>query len=462
MKQRKLPCPSRLATILMAIFVCSCADPYPFLYETNPAVSDLVKANEPQYPDVTFAVLSDPHYFSPDLLVEPSSAFEDYLDADRKMLKEGPEILDAAIEEIVANPDVDFILIAGDLTKDGEEESHLGFAERIQELVAAGKGVYVVPGNHDIKNGKSMRYDGDSAIRTANITPERFEEIYWEYGYSTAVHKDPNSRSFIAEPVPGLWLFGLDACLYDDNQEDHHPVTDGAFSPETLVWVELKLIEAIMNDKAVLGFMHHGVLEHYGSNEEHYGEYLLDDFEFISEMLGAYGMRYVFTGHYHAQDVTAKRWPGTGMGNHFLFDIETGSLATYPVPWRLVQINGLDMEMGISSHRVESISSHPADFQSFAEDFVRQGTELLADEALQGYGVPEADRLLLNPQIVQAYVTHLQGDEIAPVPVLDFNGLSLIGRVVAENQSSLIRGWYNDIGPGDNDIVIDMVTGQVP
>jgi len=462
MKHEKLFCPSRLATILMILFVCSCADPYPFLYETNPAVKDLVVANAPEYPDMTFAVLSDPHYFSPDLLVEPSSAFEDYLDTDRKMLKEGPEILDAALAEIVANPDVDFVIIPGDLTKDGEEESHLDFAEEIQILQAAGKGVYVIQGYHDIKNGDSLRYDGAYAIRVAHITPERLEEIYWDYGYSTAGHKDPHSRSFIVEPVAGLWLFGLDACLYAENQEDHHPVTDGAFSPETLVWIELKLIEAIMNNKAVIGFMHHGVLEHYGSNEEHYGDYLLDDFEYISEMLAAYGMRYVFTGHYHAQDITAKRWQGTGIGNHFLYDIETGSLATYPVPWRLVQISGLDQEMGISSHRVESIDSHPADFQVFAEDFVRQGTALLADEALQGYGVPEEDRILLNPQIVQAYVTHLQGDEVAPVPVIDFDGLSLIGRVVAVNQSSLIEGWYKDIVPGDNDIVIDMVTGQVP
>lgn len=457
MKNTKQYLVTCLATILSALFISSCTDPYPFLYETDKTVRDLVTAHDPRYPDMRFAVLSDLHYFSPQLLVE-GSAFQEYLNHDRKMLREGPEILDAALEEI-GNLDLDFAIICGDLTKDGEALSHGEVAAKLQSLLLSGTPVYVVPGNHDINNGESHRYSGEDSEPVPTVSAEEFGDIYRQCGYSQALHKDPDSLSYIVEPVQGLWLFALDSCRYRENSERQQPMVDGAFYPAALLWIEQKLIEAIQNEKAVIGFMHHGILEHYKSNEQHYGEYLLDDFRYISEMLAAYGMRFIFTGHFHAQDITLERWSGSGIRNHFLFDIETGSLVTYPVPWRSIQIK--DEEMHISSHRIESIAGRPDDFQGFAEDFVRQGTILLANEALAGFGVPEEDQVLLGPQIAEAYITHLQGDEVAIDPVLDVTGLSPVGRAVVAVQGSLIKGWYNDLPPADNNIVIDMPEGEL-
>ena len=446
-----------LITTLLPLHLSSCTDPYPFLYETDETVRNLVVENKPHYPDMNFIVVSDLHYFSPMLFIE-GSAIQDYLDHDRKMLKEGPEILDVTLGEI-RNLDLDFVIICGDLTKDGEAVSHGEVTRKLQTLLAGGTPVYVVPGNHDINNGESNRYDGDDTKRVPTVSPQEFENIYHQFGYSTALYKDPGSLSFIAEPVEGLWLFALDSCRYRENQEDQHHIGDGTFYPNTLMWIEQKLIEAIQKNKAVIGFLHHGVLEHYNSNEKHYGEYLLDDFQYISEMLAAYGMRFIFTGHFHAQDITLERWQRSGIKNHFLFDIETGSLVTYPVSWRLIQIR--DQEMTTASHRVKSIDSNQDEFQSFARDYTIQRTILLAKEALAGYGVPEEDQVLLSPQIADAYIAHVQGDEVAPDPILDLNGLSPIGRMVIAVQGDLIEGWYNDLLPADNEIVINMTDGEV-
>jgi 3',5'-cyclic AMP phosphodiesterase CpdA len=448
---------SRLTIVLFLLFLSACADPYPFLYETDETVRDLVMKNDPHYRDMRFAVLSDLHYFSPELLIE-GDAFQEYLDHDRKMLKEGPETLDAALDEI-KRIDLDFVIICGDLTKDGEDASHRQVAEKLKNLQETGTPVFVVPGNHDINNCESHRYNGNAVEPVPSVSPEEFAHIYRACGYGAALHKDPDSLSIIVEPVEGLWLFALDSCRYRENLENQHPLTDGAFSPASLLWIEEKLIEAIQNEKAVIGFMHHGVLEHYSSNEEHYGDYLLDDFPYVSEMMAAYGMRFIFTGHYHAQDITLARWPESGIGNHFLLDIETGSLVTYPVPWRLVQIK--DQKMSVASYRIKSIDSHPYDFQNFAEQFLRQGTILLANEALTGYGVTEDDQKLLSPQIATAYIAHVQGDEIAPDPLLDLNGLSALGRLVINVQGSLIEGWYNDLQPADNEVVIAMDQGEI-
>lgn len=448
---------SRLTAILLPLFIFSCTDPYPFLYETDETIRDLVVENDPHYPNMRFAVLADLHYFAPELFVD-GSAFQDYLDHDRKMLREGPEILDAALEAIKPLG-LDFVIVCGDLTKDGEALSHQQVVEKLQTLLSAGTPVYVIPGNHDVENGESNRYNGDDVERVPTVSPEEFAAIYLQYGYADALYKDPHSLSFIVEPVRGLWLFALDSCRYRENQENQHHVVDGTFYPDSLFWIEQKLIEAIQNDKAVMGFFHHGILEHYNGNEKHYGDYLLDDFQYVSEMLAAYGMRFVFTGHFHAQDITLERWSNSGIDNHFLFDIETGSLVTYPVPWRLIEIN--DQQMDITSHRIESIDSHPKDFQNFARDFVKQGTILLANETLTGYGVPVEDQMLLSPQIAEAYIAHIQGDEVAADPLLDLTGLSPIGQAVVAVQGSLIEGWYNDRLPADNEIVIDITDGQI-
>ena len=55
----------------------------------------------------------------------------------------------------------------------------------------------------------------------------------------------------------------------------------------------------------------------------------------------------------------------------------------------------------------------------------------------------------------------MQGNEIAPDPILDLKGLSPIGWVVIAIQDSLIEGWYNDLLSADNEIVINMTEGEV-
>ena len=441
----------------LAAFVSCKAGKQPiFLYQTDPEVRALVKNNHPNYPDTKFIVFSDPHYFAPELGTQ-GSAFENYLRHDRKMLREGPEIFNTFVNDI-DNVTADFVILCGDLTKDGELESHNQVAGLLAAVEQTGKKVYVVPGNHDVNNGASQSFSGDTATRVPTVDPQEFKNIYKDFGYSKAIAADNNSLSYIVEPVSGLWVFALDSCRYRENAVDGPPITDGKFYDATLTWVEQMLIQAIQQNKAVIGFVHHGIREHYPSNEKYFGDYLLDDFEPISKMFAAYGMRFVFTGHYHAQDITGKTW-NSGLPNHFLFDIETGSLATYPVPWRKVSIS--DQKMNIESHQITAIDSHPDDFCDFAYQFVLNGMTDIINETLAGYGVPEKDQQLLTPQISLAYVTHLQGDEQKPDHYLDFTGVSPLGVLVGEVQSDLVRGWYTDLAPKDNAIAIDMATGEV-
>jgi hypothetical protein len=429
--------------------------PQKFRYETDPEIKKIVMENNPVYPDAHFVVFSDIHYFSPELGTE-GGAFQDYINHDRKMLREGPEIIAAAMKEATGQQ-ADFLIICGDLTKDGERDSHQQVAQLLQPLILQGTDVYPVPGNHDIQNGHSFSYTGDEKLPVPPVTAEEFMEIYAPHGFAAQVDKDPESLSYIVEPVPGLWLFALDSCKYRENASGSEPVTGGRYYPETLQWIEDRLIEAIKKKKAVIGMMHHGILEHYSANEKYYPDYLVDDFDVIGKMFAAYGMRFVFTGHYHAQDITLKQWDDD-IPNHFLFDIETGSLVTYPVPWRVVELK--NQIMNIRSYRITSIPSHAADFDDFARNFVINGTIFLANEKLTQYGVPQEDQDLLSPQIARAYVTHLQGDETTPAPVLDFTGVGPLGVLVGVVQGDLVNGWGTDLPPADNAIPLPVSAGH--
>ena len=75
---------------------------------------------------------------------------------------------------------------------------------------------------------------------------------------------------------------------------------------------------------------------------------MLGDYENTSRILADAGLRFVFTGHTHMQNIEYLTTPS---GNK-LWDINTGSLVGYPMPIRSVVID--DDFMNVSTEHVES------------------------------------------------------------------------------------------------------------
>ena len=169
-------------------------------------INSCKKESDPLNPDdyilkADFAVFSDPHLYDSNLGTS-GSAFEAYLKQDRKLLAESEAILQSMISTLSAEK-LDFVLIPGDLTKDGELSGHQKMAAYLRTLESSGKKVYVVPGNHDINNSHAVRFSGSSAEPVQTINPNDFATIYSDFGYSEAIERDPNSLSYIAEPEIG-------------------------------------------------------------------------------------------------------------------------------------------------------------------------------------------------------------------------------------------------------------------
>lgn len=443
-----------LCLLLIVVMVACSAGPK-LQYESDAAIQTLLEKEAPAYPETSFVVFSDPHLYDVSLGTE-GKAFEDYLARDRKLLRESPEILESAVEMIKAEK-ASFVLVPGDLTKDGELVSHELFATYLDKLEASGKQVYVIPGNHDILNGHSFKYRGDTTERVPNVKPEEFAQIYAEFGYKQALHRDTVSLSYVAEPVSGLWLLALDSCIYDENIEGEEPNVDGRFKPQTLQWIEDMLIMAAKENKAVIAMLHHGIMEHYKGQESNYGEYIVDDFPIVSRLLAMYNVRLVFTGHYHAQDITVKQFPKTGK---FVFDVETGSLVTYTCPYRTVNIAS-SQGATVRTKHVTSIESHSTDFPKYGLSYLKSGIAGIASYTIQDYGVDKAEADDLAKQVAEAFVAHYSGDEKLPAgqEIIRNKGLSFMGWVVVTYRKGLLKGLWFDLEPQDNNITIDLKTG---
>jgi 3',5'-cyclic AMP phosphodiesterase CpdA len=442
-----------VAACAAIVLLASCAG-FHYRYAEDRQTAALLARPASPYPAVRFAVVSDPHLYDTGLGLE-GTAVKEYMDNDRKLLPETYEILsEALVRARDLNPS--FLLVCGDLTKDGERQDHLLMA---QMLAASGLRVFVVPGNHDILNPHAMSFAEQRAAPVPTVTPAEFAEIYGDFGYGGALFRDPDSLSYVTEPVPGLWLLAVDSASYSGNAAKGRPETGAGLTQGRIDWIEKMLGEARRRDTAVIVMMHHGVVEHFTGQAKHYGEYLVNDRTEVAALFAAWGVRAVFTGHYHSQDVTMTR---TGSGG-VLYDIETGSLASFPNPVRSVEITPSQV-MEIRSTFITELPSFAAEGRSFA-DFAREslveGIAGIAVKTMRGLGVAEREASAIAPQIAGAFLAHYAGDEnFTGTEMLRSKGLSLMAGIVVGSRKDLVTGLWHDLPPADNDLDIDLVTGS--
>ena len=412
----------------------------------------------PEYYPVRFAVFSDPHYYDP-LLGTEGEAFESYLSRDRKMLKESQAIFDATVESILSQ-NISFVLVAGDLSKDGERQCHEQVALRLAQLVQMGKPVYVVPGNHDISNPFAVSYPIDgSLLSVPSVTKEEFAKIYADFGFNEALYRDPNSLSYVAEAAEWLWVIAIDSANYNNRFADLS-MTAGRISEETMLWLEDRLVEAERKKVRVVGLLHHAVVEHFPNMETVFDEYILDGWNEAASNLSSLGMNLVFTGHGHANDISVRRGD---FGS--IFDIETGSGVTWPSPYRVVHFDPTADAMEIFTTRLPSINFDMGgvDFQTHAHQFLLEGLPDLIIELLVSEGMDEETAILIEPFATATIEAYYAGDESENQETEVIQGLQDLvqnGELIEVVLGTILLGIWNDSTP-DNNARIDLTAVTV-
>jgi len=403
-----------------------------------------------------FAILSNPHLHDA-RLGTGGRAFDAYLAENPNLLALSEAILEAVLAKIRARR-VDFVIISGDLTKDGEIANHRFMARHLGHLEHAGIPVYVVPGNHDLNNPDAAAYSGDSATLVPSANPELFRRLYHRFGYGTAIDHAPDSLSYVAEPAPGLLLLALDSVKSEDNARAPHPLVSGRLTPPTLQWALDKLQQAQANGKSVVAFMHHGVNPHFLAQPRIFPEYLVDDWSAVGAHLAAAGLKVIFTGHYHSQDAA---WPQDARGApqpETLCDIETASLVMWPCAYRMAELDS-NRHLHVESRRVTSIAADlgGVPFPQHAEAVLRTLLPGQVETRLQHlFGLTDDQIQRVQPLMVDALMANYAGDEHASAETLAALDSLAHSPEPYHTIGELIGTLWTDLPPPDNQLVVPL------
>jgi len=400
----------QLALVLMMGYSCKKDDAWKNQPGTTQSADELTKKMYDQYNSghIKIAVVSDIHFMHPSLLrnnAENGAEFKTYLvgNPNKAMQQYSAPIFEQVLQELqYQRPDL--VLIAGDMTKDGEKVSHEFMAGALANLETIGCKVYLVPGNNDNNNNTAFGYDGNTKYPVPNVTPAEFATLYDAFGYGEAISKDPNSLSYIAEPFPGLWILAIDACKYAPRYS-----RSGLIKPGTMQWMSDQLAIARQKNVTVLALMHHNLVEHMSNQNAIMPGTVLDNWSAAIETLMAGGVQVAFTGHNHSNDITQYFSNGNS-----IYDVETGSLVGPPSPYRMMVLK--NKELDISTNFVSNINATLPDGMSF-KDYSDAKLTILLDKyftmGLAGapYSLPSQLLSTAVPLARNAYKAHMAGDE---------------------------------------------------
>lgn len=333
---------------------------------------------------ISLSILSDIHILARSLMAN-NKEFNMAIKYDRKFLVEGEGLLKRALELASLN-DSKYIIIPGDLTKDGEKKSHLEVMEILKSWTYENpqRKIFLIPGNHDINNKQAFDYK--NLKKTDYIEPREFFEIY-DFLYKDKVlefYKNSNIfkshldfvnkkfnrdfkysyycqgyGSYLAridnnlENKNSLTLLFIDtsiySCDYEQNHKDGKTNVVGALDKNVMKWAIKKIDEAKGRKDMIFVISHHAFIPNFRDQRlvlgpfiiKNWNEKYIDDDPRINdklpiEVLADMGVKFLFTGHLHENGTSKYK---SVLGNE-IFNIQTGSTVTYPLPIR--HINVLD------------------------------------------------------------------------------------------------------------------------
>ena len=360
--------------------------------------------------DHHIVVIADPHVMAPSLLnkeTDDFTAWQNYLNGSRKLIDYSAALFDQAVADIMAmDKKPELVLIAGDLSKDGEQVSHIYVKDKLDVLKGAGIATLVIPGNHDWgSNSDAVYYNGGSTSPVTTCvrfgTAENsLEKIYANYGFGST-ERESTTLTYVCEPIEGLIVIGIDS---DRN---------GVLSETTLSWVCDKARTACNAGKQVIAMMHHPLIPHITGGETFVKSACISGYETVRNRLADAGINVVFTGHFHTSDI-AKDWNGDK--SRTIYDVNTGSLCSYPCDYRVVTLNE---DMNSMSITTESVSLDESFSATAKTRLTNSMTAIVSDKIkakLNEMGFPYS--LLANtlanmyaPKLAKAYILHAEGDE---------------------------------------------------
>ena len=330
-----------------------------------------------------FAVLSDTHYISEDLL---------YGFQPEGILRR--QINRTVVRQLKERDDIDTVLITGDLTDAGDEASHLEFRELLKDLKAVGKKVYVLTATHDfhfsrawvLKYGWPVKYKAQpwnrpwfNAAETdftalvaeeslaqpeAGLTPPLMRvctaddlwELYRDFGRDQAFSVCESAWSYAVKLDEKLWCLMLNNNFRDvDANFDFSPT----YSPECFRWIEGIVAEAKAAGAYVFACTHHPLVPPVpaykigGTRRNMRGPTVV-------HTLADIGIDLVFSGHTHFSNIVF----GASDAGHTLCNVTTPSITHLPPVYRIAELDPAAHTLRLANAEITAADDCP----------VREGT----------------------------------------------------------------------------------------
>lgn len=263
--------------------------------------------------NVRFAIASDLHIALPQTIDNNAHRFH--------LTQFSIPALEVVLQHL-STLNIDFLLLCGDLTQDGEKVNHHWLKAKLATLPYR---VYVIPGNHDVPSLKG---------NDTTIAFNDFPHYYEQFGYKDTQHLD-----YTCEISDGLQLVALNSNQFNSSGQQLGYLTDSQF-----IWLEKTLSN--LDDKLVFLMIHHNIIEHLPQQSQHIlgKRYMLDNAPRLLSILEKYQVKFIFTGHLHIQDISTYNG---------IYEITTGSLITYPHPYRILELT--NSQLVIESHHVTQL-----------------------------------------------------------------------------------------------------------
>lgn len=244
-------------------------------------------------------IATDLHLYSNNLIGETNQKYtKKIFTSDGRIQEYDYQLLELLIQE-VNKEKPKMLLLTGDLSYNGEKDSHLELAKMLSQINSETK-VLVIPGNHDCYSLNTFTCLNDEVKLSTSVTYEEFKEIYKDFGYSNAYSYDETSLSYIYEIDENNWVLMLDTNMSEYNVSSESNITMGMLDNNTLAWIEENLKYAKENSINVISATHHNLAVH---NIMFESSYTLDNADELLELYNKYGVKFNFSGHLHIQSI---------------------------------------------------------------------------------------------------------------------------------------------------------------
>lgn len=308
---------------------------------------------------LTLTVLTDIHHYSKNLGIS-GKAYEIANAKSQIFLAQAGEVLSEAFEQIADDTRSDIVIISGDITSNGDFDSHNEIISMLRDLKSRGKRVYVITATHDFRNsGEAPSYEGDNRIAIPAATRDMLFDMYREFGPDEAISVHRESMSYIVQLCDGYRLFALN----DDSNRNGK----SGFSDECFEWITENAKKAREENQFIIAMTHHPLIapspiyEIIGKGD------MLGDYKERIEQLADLGIQFIFTGHTHIPNVSLYQ---SKRGN-VIYDICTGSTIGYPGSIRVATINPSGGKVTLSTDYVrtpESFKNNGKDLKSSMQE----------------------------------------------------------------------------------------------